>query len=86
MAIIYLHSLDDGEDMLKSLTGKIHLAIKVFLISAIICCLTPSKSTMYLMIGAKYLSSSEIPPKVLNILNERLDQVLASTKKKAKDD
>lgn len=42
---------------------------------------TPSKTTMYLMLGAKYLSDSNIPSQVSEILNLELKDILDDLKK-----
>lgn len=47
--------------------------------------LIPSKSTMYLMLGAKYLTEGSIPTRVGEILDLKLKDVLEELKNKAKE-
>jgi hypothetical protein len=37
--------------------------------------LVPSEKTMYLMVGAHFFEQSELPPKVLEIINLKLDSI-----------
>lgn len=45
-------------------------------------CLTPDQKTMYLMLGTNYLSTSDIPAKVSQALNYKLDGILVDLKRK----
>lgn len=46
----------------------------------------PTKTTMYMMLGSKYLSDSNIPAQVSEILQIKLNDVLKKIKKENKDD
>jgi hypothetical protein len=43
--------------------------------------LTPSTKTLHLIIGTNYLKESNIPAKVLKVLNNKLDQYIKEDKK-----
>ena len=70
--------------------------IKIFKTMGIIICtcaivsiLTPSKDTIYMMIGVNYaeqLSKSEIGNKVYQLLDSKLDEAISDTKNKLKGD
>ncbi len=51
-------------------------------ILALILVFTPSQRTIYLMLGAKYLSESNVPAKVAEALELKLDDVLDDLRKK----
>lgn len=56
-------------------------AISTALICALIAIITPSKKTMYLMVGAHYLKKSDIPTKVELVINKKLDEYLKGESK-----
>lgn len=64
--------------LFKWLTGKLWAVV----IGVILLAITPSKQTMYLMLGANYLESSDLPVKVSEALNLKLDDVLKELKDK----
>lgn len=56
----------------------------IFLISIFIAALFPSKTTMYTMAGSHYLNKTDIPDKVIKILNNKLDDIIDSKDSKKK--
>ena len=54
----------------------------LFLIVVIVSIFVPSKQTMYLMLGANYLQQSNLPIKVSQALELKLDDVIKSLKDK----
>jgi hypothetical protein len=64
----------------KYIYKRIWIMIIVFLIVII----TPTKQTMYLMLGSSYLSQSNIPAKVSAALELKLDDVIQKLKDKDK--
>lgn len=66
------------EKFIKYYYGKLW----IFIICLIITILTPSKNTMYLMLGATYLQQSNLPTKVSEVLDLKLDDVIKQLKEK----
>lgn len=62
------------EEKCKKIILKVSILGLIF--SSLFLTFIPSKSTVYLMMGNHYLSKSEIPEKVLNVLNKKLDGLL----------
>lgn len=58
----------------------------IFIIVIFMQIFIPTKTTMYMMLGSKYLSDSNIPAQVSEILNIKLNDVLKQLKKENKDD
>lgn len=42
--------------------------------------LIPSQKTIYMMVGSSYLKNSEVPPKVHDLINKKLDEFLKGNK------
>lgn len=67
----------------EKISYKNHLfASKILTVFIFISILVPSKKTMYMMIGAKYLRESNVPEKVQMIINKKLDEYLLENKSK----
>lgn len=74
-----------SDETLFSLTKKYHFTtLKVLAFVVILCCIIPSRTTVYLMMGSSYLQNSSLPPKVLSIIENELDDILLN-KIKAKE-
>lgn len=58
--------------LIKKIVFKWWVAIIVLFLSVFI----PNQKTMYMMLGASYLSQSNLPEKVSKILDSKLDNVL----------
>lgn len=81
-AIIIVTNVDDDTKRLttlKYLYGKSIVITLIFL--CLIAVLIPSERTMYLMVGGSYLQRSNIPSKVEQVINEKLDQYLQDERK-----
>jgi hypothetical protein len=84
--IYYINSKTEGEDDDAKLWGKYALnAFIIFIAFGLISSLIPSKKTMYLMMGAHYLQDSNIPKKVSQALELRLDKYIDELKDKKAD-
>lgn len=73
------------EDMHEQLNKLWFSVLKKSYIVAIIFGLLiviPSKQSMYLMLGSKYLKDSNVPAKVYDILNLKLDSMINEIRKK----
>ena len=77
---IYLLNIDDNPNIARKMSKilkkfwflPIVLSINVFF---------PEKNSMYLMLGAKYLSQSNIPTKVEKALNLKIDNYIDELKR-----
>jgi len=49
-----------------------------------LCIVIPEKTTMYMMFSIHYMNKSDIPDKVLNILNNKLDEIINESREKIK--
>lgn len=75
-----IFSLDDySESNIKTRRGYIDLAKKctvpMLILSAIVVTI-PQKDTMYMMLGAKYLSDTTIPDKVKKAIGLKIDSYI----------
>ena len=59
------------------------VATRGLIVSLVLYTIIPSKNSMYLMASANYLNKSDMPHKVLEVLNSKLDQMI-STKTEGK--
>lgn len=55
------------------------------IITGLLCAFIPSEKTMYMMIGARYLQKSNIPSKVEQVINKKLDSYLVEDKREHKE-
>lgn len=60
------------------------ILIASLLTVSIINCIVPDKLTMYSMVGIKYLSSTQVPEKVMKLVNMKLDEYIESQTKDKK--
>ena len=78
-------TLDNTTDTFHIDIGKIlHYLFKkiwIFILCVALQILIPSKTTMYLMLGSSYLSSSNIPSQVSEIINFKLTDIIKDMKK-----
>lgn len=70
------------KDTINSFKKHIWIPIIALLISIII----PTQNTMYMMLGASYLQTSNLPAKVSEALDLKLDAVIADLKKNNSED
>lgn len=74
-----------ADEEAKSRFNKVAKNGWVVIVLIFFCSIIPSKSTMYLMMGSSYLSSSNLPSKVSQALELKLDDVIKDlTKEKSK--
>lgn len=73
----------------KDVNGQITIFMKnaykkcyIPIIATFIFVIVPSQKTMYLMLGASYLQSSNLPKKVSEALEIKLDDVISQLKEK----
>lgn len=78
--------IDSSKEWEESFLYKFSTFLKIhiykIIIFIVISCLIPSQKTMYLMIGANYLKSSELPSKVEIAINKKIDEYLLEENKK----
>jgi hypothetical protein len=70
-----------GENSKASLLKWFKTAIRVLIISVILLVFIPGEKTLYTIIGTYYLKQSDIPAKVVTIINDKLDELIAKDKK-----
>lgn len=73
------------QSFLYKFTSFIKSHMYKIIIFIFIGCLIPSEKTMYLMLGANYLKSSELPSKVELAISKKIDEYLLETKKENKE-
>lgn len=74
---------NDDEDMRHNLKKWIKIVGTLLAAVSLLGLVIPSKNSMYLMASAHYLNNSDMPHKVLEVLNSKLDEMI-STKKEGK--
>lgn len=78
----YSHSAHETSDkIIKSFFKKSWIVIICLAIQIII----PSKTTMYMMLASNYLSNSNIPSQVNEILTLKLSDIIKDLKKETKE-
>lgn len=80
-SICFSYSKTDHFDETEKLifNDKIKINIKLLFMAFIILfinCFIPSEKTMYLMLSTKYIKNTDIPSKVLTIINNKLDKYI----------
>lgn len=72
---------DLRESMLKS---WVWISKKTYILVIVFCvlCIVPSKTSMYLMLGSAYLKDTNVPAKVYEALNLKLDNVINDMRKR----
>lgn len=83
--IIYFVNLGDMSDSQAKQCKSIMRKWWILLICALGIITIPNKSTMYLILGANYLSNSTIPAKVNEAISLKLDDVINEFKKEKKE-
>lgn len=76
-----------AEEFNKNITiliGKLYKKLWIFLLAMFFCITLPSQKTIYLMLGASYMQSSNLPKKVSEALELKLDDVISELKDKKK--
>ncbi len=82
--ITYAEASDSDWDRQKymSVKGLISKYIKPYFVTlgavSLFSCFIPSTLTMYSLVGINYLSDSKIPEKVVQLVNLKLDEYIAS--------
>jgi hypothetical protein len=74
----------DEDDLPVIIFKKIYSKLWVVILCFIPLVIIPTKTTMYLMLGSSYLSQSNIPNKVSEALNLKLNNIIDDLKKKDK--
>lgn len=75
--ILYLSAQDFGEiEEQENLSRKIKKWSIHFVFIVVLMATIPSKKTMWLMLGSSALEKSDIPEKVLIIINKKLDDII----------
>lgn len=74
---------DDKEDKLFKKLFKKFIFPLIILIP--LCILIPDKTTMYMMFSLHFINKNDIPDKVLNILNIKLDEIINKSKENKND-
>jgi hypothetical protein len=67
---------DDDKDEKQVAYSYMYKCFKYFVWVAIISFFIPSQSTMYMMLGARYLKDSNLPEKVHELINKKIDELL----------
>lgn len=75
------HESEDVQEALKPFISK----WPILVVLAVVGCLTPSKNTMYMMMASSYLESTNLPPKVVEALNLKLDKYIGELKANKND-
>jgi hypothetical protein len=73
---------DEPNPILGNIINKLYKKLWLFILILITSIFVPTKQTMYLMMGSSYLSQSNLPTKVSEILNLKLDDVLKTLRDK----
>ena len=73
---IYLCAVDADELEISKITKKILKKYWVLILMLVISAPIPSKNAMYLMLGSSYLEQSNIPTKVSQALELKLDDYI----------
>ena len=74
---IYIEMYDVyGEEINKYSLGWIKKLVIISLASFSFCVLIPSPKTMYMIAGTNYLKQSDIPQKVRQLLDKKLEELL----------
>jgi|GEM_PF-5267583 hypothetical protein len=82
--LLYLAAKEGDEDMrLEAL--KILNKYWIFLLLSLFAIIIPSKESMYVMLGAKYLSQSELPAKVEKVISLKMDEYINDITSKSKE-
>lgn len=82
------HDSDEENSLhqsVKKILKRIERKWYLILITILLTILIPTKSTVYAMLGANYLSNSDLPVKVHQLVELKLDDVIKQLKKD-KDD
>lgn len=74
-------AINENANHLRNLKGYYKYYFIPLALCSIICALTPSQKTFYLIIGAHYLKSSDLPSKVELIIEKKLDEYLIDISK-----
>ena len=70
---------EDFDDI--NIKKYLKLSLILLAISVFVGILIPDQKTMYMMASTHYLKKSDIPSKVLEILNHKLDEIIKENKK-----
>jgi hypothetical protein len=73
---------NEPSEMAKKILTLLYKKLWLFLIILSVQVLIPTKQTMYLMLGANYLQQSNLPGKVSEVLELKLDDIIKQLKDK----
>lgn len=72
---------EDKLELFGSILKKVSKKSWIFIICLFLQIIIPTKTAMYMMLGSSYLTDSNIPAQVSEILNLKLNDVLKDLKK-----
>lgn len=82
LLIAFVCSDDDDKEKLITILKYIYKKIWICISIVILIIILPSSTTMYLMLGTSYLQSTNIPIKVQQALELKLDDVISELRTK----
>lgn len=82
LLIAFVCSDDDDKEKLITILKYIYKKIWICISIVILIIILPSSKTMYLMLGSSYLQNSNIPLKVQQALELKLDDVISELRTK----
>lgn len=71
----------DKHEIFGSILKKVSKKSWIFIICVCLQIIIPTKTAMYMMLGSSYLTDSNIPSQVSEILNLKLNNILTDLKK-----
>lgn len=71
----------DKHEFIGAILKKVSDKSWIFIICLVLQIIIPTKTTMYMMLGSSYLTDSNIPSQVSEILNLKLNDILTHLKK-----
>lgn len=72
---------EDKNELFGSILKKVSKKSWIFIICLFLQIIIPTKTAMYMMLGSGYLTDSNIPSQVSEILNLKLNNILTDLKK-----
>ena len=84
-AAVDSHDDETATDILNVVRSKLKLILIPAMVAILIFCVTPSRNTVYLMIGAtsaQELAASETGQKVMKAINLKLDEIISKSEQR----
>ncbi len=74
----YCNNKEDLEYMTAK--GNFNKSLAVLIIASAIVCIVPSEKTVYMMLGANIAGKTEIPQKLVDVIDLKLTEILNESK------